>query len=73
MVQCKSISESQNYKAAKPYIRQAYKGDSGSKSGLKSWTDGMESAALSVGVFFSVSLPGGDKLIEEVLFFYIII
>lgn len=36
-------------KQANPYIGQAYKGDSGSKSGLKYWTDGMESAAVRVG------------------------
>lgn len=48
---CAPISKSQNYKTANPYIGQAYKGDSASKSGLKDWTDGMEIAALRVGVF----------------------
>lgn len=50
VVCCESVSESQNYKAANPCIGQAYKVDSVSKSGLMCWTDGMESAAVRVGV-----------------------
>lgn len=45
-VGCKSIYF---FKAANPYIGQAYKGDGGSKSGLEYWTDGLESAAVRVG------------------------
>lgn len=51
---CASITEGQNCKTADPYIGQVYKGDSGSKSGLKDWTDAMESTALWVGCVFGV-------------------
>lgn len=36
---CKSIFESQKHKTTNPFSGQAYKGNSGCKSGLKYWND----------------------------------
>lgn len=69
-VSCETISESQNCKAANPCIGQAYRGDSGSKSGLKRWSDGMESAAERVECVFSVWICWAEVLEQaSVLFF----
>ena len=49
-------------KQPNPFIGQAYKGDSGSKSGLKCWTDGMECATVRVVcVFFKVCLTSSKR------------
>lgn len=69
-VSCKSIIESRNNRTASPYIGQAYKGDGGSKSGLKDWTGGMENAAVRVGCAFSVCVGFEASSKRQCSFFF---